>query len=98
MVSKDAAKNKYYEGAVYGGEGKTNLNGVQPYEYMGVHKSGPNPKLTPAVGYTSQRDGAEEPGFNLLSKGYAGPQRLDQMNAFNHNLGVRNPDDLEHSK
>lgn len=97
MVSKDAAKNKYYEGPVHGGEGKQNLQSTQPYQYMGVYRSGPNPKLTPAVGYTSQRDGREEPGFDLLSKGYAGPQRLDNMNANNHNLGVRNPDDLEHS-
>lgn len=96
MVSRDAAKGKHYEGPVHGGEGKQNLLGTKPYEYMGVHKSGPNPKLTPAIGYTSQHDGREEHRtfMDTPTASYGGPQRV----AFTaKDLGVRNPDDLEHS-
>ena len=96
-VSRDAGSGKNYEGPVFGGEGK-NGKGYQQqssYEFMGVYKSGPNPKLIPMMGFTSQRDGKEESRtFDGLTKGYAGPQRL----AFEaKDLGTRNPDDLQHS-
>ena len=91
-VSRDAGKGKNYEGPVHGGEGKQNLQGHPAYEYIGVHKSAPNPKLSPAVGYTSKRDGTEEQGFSLAGKGYEGPENWHPTN-----LGTRKPDDLEHS-
>ncbi len=94
-VKKDPAAGKNYEGPVYGGEGKQNLHGVAPYEYTGVYKSGPNPKLHSEVGYTNQKDGKEESRtFDGLTPGYAGPQRLAMKPT---DLGVRNPDDIQHS-
>lgn len=96
-VKKDPMSGKNYEGSVYGGEGK-NGKGYQQqgtYEYMGVYKSAPNPKLTPEKGFTVQRDGKEESRtFDGLTPGYASPQRL----AFEaKDLGDRHPDDLQHS-
>ena len=94
-VSKNPIQTKNYEGAVYGGEGKKNLQGVAPYEYTGVYKSGPNPKLNQQAGYTSQRDGHEESrSFSGTTPGYAGPQRLVMQPK---NLGERHPDDISHS-
>jgi hypothetical protein len=93
-VKKDynTGSEKHYEGPVHGGEGKHNLDKVAPYEYTGVYKSGPNPKLHTETGYTATRDGREEKGFDLHEKGYAGPQNWTPTN-----LGERHPDSLEHS-
>lgn len=88
----DPIAGKLYEGPVHGGEGKEKLADKKPYEYMGVHKSAPNPKLASEKGYTSSRDGKEEAGFDLHAKGYAGPQNWQPKN-----LGTRDPDDLRHS-
>lgn len=92
MVSKDAGAGKNYEGPVHGGEGKHKIDGVTPYEFTGVYKSGPNPKLHPETGYTATRDGKEESGFDLHGKGYSGPENWQPKN-----LGERHPDDLQHS-
>lgn len=95
-VSKNPIASKNYEGPVHGGEGKDNIKSTQPYEMMGIHRSAPNPKLSPAVGYTSKRDGAEESAGSINSKvgttSYGGPQRFTPKN-----LGERHPDDLQHS-
>ena len=96
-VSRDAISGKNYEGPVHGGEGKngSGYKSQNSYEYIGVHKSGPNPKLVEEKGFTVQRDGKEESrSFDGTSKGYAGPQRLAMMPK---DLGTRNPDDLQHS-
>lgn len=96
-VSTNPIGKKNYEGPVHGGEGKQHIQGTHPYEYTGVYKSGPNPKLHPVVGYTSQKDGKEEMGginHALGTASYGGPQRA----AFTaKNLGDRHPDDLQHS-
>ncbi|MDD5407026.1 MAG: hypothetical protein PHE73_08830 [Sulfurovaceae bacterium] len=94
-VLKDATKGKNFEGSHFGGEGKDKLTTTKEFEYTGVYKSGPNPKLNVAKGYTSQHDGKEEGrSFSGLSQGYASPQRT----AFKpKDLGVRHPDTLEHS-
>lgn len=92
-VSRDPLKGKNYEGSHFGGEGKSNIDGTKSEpEFAGVYRSAPNPKLSPAVGYTSKRDGSEESGFSLDAKGYSGPQNWTPKN-----LGVRSPDELEHS-
>src|SRR2546430_994473 len=96
-VKQDYSKGaeKHYDGPVHGGEGKHVLDKVAPYEYTGVYKSGPNPKLHPETGYTMTRDGKEESRtFSGLTPGYAGPQRIAMQPK---NLGERHPDDLEHS-
>lgn len=96
-VSKDPLAKKYYEGPVHGGEGKDKIDGTSSEpEFSGVYRSAPNPKLSPAVGYTSKRDGSEETAgaINHLvgTTAYGGPQRWTPKN-----LGTRHPDDLEHS-
>lgn len=94
MISKNPAKNKNYEGPVHGGEGKEKLKSQSDYEYMGVHRSAPNPKLKTEPGFTSDRDGAEEKGginAALGTKTYGGPVR-EALNPVS--LGVRNPDDV----
>ena len=94
-VKTHPSAGKYYEGPVHGGENKDKLITTREYEFTGVYKSGPNPKLNPVVGYTSQHDGKEESRtFSGLTPGYAGPQRLEFKAK---DLGVRHPDDLEHS-
>jgi hypothetical protein len=95
-VSKNPIANKNYEGPVHGGEGKDKLKISGEPEFSGVYRSAPNPKLSPAVGYTSKRDGAEDSAGSINSKvgttGYGGPQRFTPKN-----LGDRHPDDLQRS-
>ena len=96
-VSKDPAANKYYEGPVFGGEGKDKIDKTSSEpEFGGVYRSAPNPKLSPEVGFTSKRDGSEDNSGSvnhaLGTTEYGGPQRFIPKN-----LGVRDPDELEHS-
>lgn len=95
-VSKDPASGKNYEGSLFGGEGKDNLKTTNEPEFSGVYRSAPNPKLNVAVGFTSKRDGAEDNSGSvnnaLGTTSYGGPQRFTPKN-----LGVRNPDDIQHS-
>lgn len=96
-VSKDPIKGKNYEGSHFGGEGKDKIDGtVSEPEFSGVYRSAPNPKLNPAVGFTSKRDGSEDNAGAINhavgTTAYGGPQRWTPTN-----LGVRDPDDLQHS-
>ncbi len=87
---------KYYAGTVPGGEGKEDLKVEHQPEFSGVHRSGPNPKLKVEGGHTAPHEGREESTFNPLAPGYAGPQRLGEMNALGKEKLV-NPDDVHHS-
>lgn len=94
MISRTPAKGKNYEGQVHGGEGKEKLKSQGDYEYMGIHRSAPNPKLKIEAGFTSDRDGAEEKGginAALGSKSYGGSVREALKPV---SLGVRNPGDV----
>lgn len=78
MAAQDKIKSKHYEGPLHGGEGKDALHVHSEYETMGIHKSGPNPKLSVEGGPDAGRDGSEEKGAinaALGTEGYGGPQR-----------------------
>ena len=79
MAAQNKIGSKNYAGPLHGGEGKENLKENSTYEYMGVHKAGPNPKLSVEAGFTSDHDGAEEKGginAALGTEGYGGAQRV----------------------
>lgn len=73
-AGKDKGKN--YSGETPGSFG--NLSQQGNYEYMGVHRSAPNPALKSEGGPDSIHDGKEESrdsvGSNFSANEYKGPQ------------------------
>lgn len=92
----DKILTKNYNGDKHvGGGGAGDFSGLREqksYEYMGVHKSAPNPAPEVKDGPgTTGKTGDISKGINLHASGYAGPQNWQP-----ENKGTVNPDDIHH--
>lgn len=89
MAGMDPSKGKYYEGTLANGQDGSKWKDLS-FKGEGETKEiygGEGKRLVVEKGESGNKDGREEAGFKLDSKGYEGPENWTPKD-----LGVCNPD------